>query len=147
LSLQYSVCSGSKRKMSDKYKNIIKKSNPVTSPPNSTPRRFPSYQFSWPYSYIFFSSFTFPGARYWICLLFLPRLPCHFYLVVIEQQQHAGIFFRTQRNRFRILVKMNEISLCSQFSFWLIYNQTEFFVLLQKSKTELLWRQSLITFV
>ena len=38
-------------------------------------------------SLISFSSFTFPGAPYQICLLFLAWLPCHFYLVVIEQQQ------------------------------------------------------------
>ena len=43
--------------------------------------------FSWPFSYISFSSFTSPGAPYRIFHLFLPRLPCHFYLVVIRQQQ------------------------------------------------------------
>ena len=39
-----------------------------------------------PFSYIFFSSFTFPDAPYRIFLLFLPWIPCYFYLVVIEQQ-------------------------------------------------------------
>jgi len=39
------------------------------------------------FSVISFSSFTFPGALYRIFLLFLPWLPCHFYFVVIEQQQ------------------------------------------------------------
>ena len=37
-------------------------------------------------SLISFSYFTFPGVPYRIFLLFLPWLPCHFYLVVIEQQ-------------------------------------------------------------
>ena len=32
-------------------------------------------------------SFTFPGTPYRIFLLCLPWLPCHSYLVVIEQQQ------------------------------------------------------------
>ena len=44
--------------------------------------------FSSPLSYISFSSFTFRGSPYWIFLLYLLRLPCHFYPVVIEQQQH-----------------------------------------------------------
>ena len=39
------------------------------------------------FSYISFSSFTFTGTPYRIFLLFLPWLPCHFYLVVIEQEQ------------------------------------------------------------
>ena len=44
--------------------------------------------FSWPFSYISISSFTVPvGAAYRILLLFLPWLPCHFYLVVFKQQQ------------------------------------------------------------
>ena len=30
--------------------------------------------------YISFSSFTFPGAPYWISLLYRPKFPCHFYL-------------------------------------------------------------------
>merc|ERR1719154_188239 len=33
-------------------------------------------------SLISFSSSTFPGASYRFSLLFLPFLPCHFYLVV-----------------------------------------------------------------
>jgi len=37
-------------------------------------------------SLISFLSFTFPGAPYRIFLLFLPWLPSHFNLVVIEQQ-------------------------------------------------------------
>ena len=44
--------------------------------------------------YISFSCFTSPGAAYWIFLPFLPWLPCHFYLVVIAQQQLSI------RNRF-----------------------------------------------
>ena len=43
--------------------------------------------FSWPFSYISFSSFSFPGTLYRIFLLFLPQLPCHFYHIIIEQQQ------------------------------------------------------------
>ena len=39
--------------------------------------------FSWPVSYISYSSFTFPGAPHKIFFLFLPWLPCHFYLVII----------------------------------------------------------------
>ena len=46
--------------------------------------------FSWSFSYIFFSSFTFPGAPYRIFLLLLPWLPCHLFLVVIEQQRKKG---------------------------------------------------------
>ena len=42
--------------------------------------------FTWPFSYISFSSFTFIAATYRIFLLFLPWFLCHFYLVVIEQQ-------------------------------------------------------------
>ena len=38
-------------------------------------------------SLISFASLTFPGAPYKILLLFIPWLPCHFYPVVIEQQQ------------------------------------------------------------
>ena len=41
-------------------------------------------------SLISFSSFTFPGASYQIFLLFLPWLPCHFYLIVIEQNEPNG---------------------------------------------------------
>ena len=37
--------------------------------------------------FISFSSFTFPDVPYRIFFLYLPRLPCHFYIVVIEQQQ------------------------------------------------------------
>ena len=39
-------------------------------------------------SFIYFLSFTFPGAPYWI---FFHFLPCHFYLVVIEQQQRQQV--------------------------------------------------------
>ena len=41
--------------------------------------------FSWSFSYISFSSLIFTGALYRIFLLFLPWLPCHFHLSVIEQ--------------------------------------------------------------
>ena len=41
---------------------------------------------------ISFSSLTFTCAPYRIFLLFLPCLPCHFYLAVIEQQQHSTGF-------------------------------------------------------
>ena len=46
--------------------------------------------FSWPFSYIYFSSFTFPGTPYRISFLFFCWLPCHFYLAVIEQQQQQA---------------------------------------------------------
>ena len=46
------------------------------------------------FSYISFSSFTFPGTAYRILLPFLPWLPCHFYLVIIEQQQAYCLRFR-----------------------------------------------------
>ena len=36
----------------------------------------------------------FPGAPNRIFLLFLPWLPCHFYLVVIEQQQQQQLTIR-----------------------------------------------------
>ena len=49
------------------------------------------FTFSWSFSYISFSSFTFPGAPYWIFILFLPWLPSNFYLVVIE---HTNMFHR-----------------------------------------------------
>jgi len=39
------------------------------------------------FSYISFFIFYLPDAPYRIFLLFLPWLPCHFYLVVIEQQR------------------------------------------------------------
>ena len=51
-------------------------------PPKLTPRRFPSHLLL-----DFLSSFTFPGTPYRIFLPYLPRFPCHFYLVVIEQNQ------------------------------------------------------------
>ena len=60
----------------------------VTSPPISTTGDF-RLIFSVPFSYIFFSSFTFTGAPYRIFLLFLPWFPCHSYLVVIKQQQQT----------------------------------------------------------
>ena len=53
----------------------------VTSPPNSTIGGS-RLIFSVPFSYISFSSFTFPGAPYRIFLPFLPWLTCHFYLVI-----------------------------------------------------------------
>ena len=47
------------------------------------------------FSCISFSSFTFPGALYRIFLLFLPWLPCHFYLVVITTttKTYMSFFF------------------------------------------------------
>ena len=39
-----------------------------------------------PFSCISFASFTFPGVPNWIFLLFLPWLPCHSYLVIVEQK-------------------------------------------------------------
>ena len=57
----------------------------VTSPPNSNTDGS-RLTFSVSFSYISFSYFTFPSAPYRILLLFLPWLPCHFYLAVIEQQ-------------------------------------------------------------
>ena len=54
-------------------------------------RQFPSYLLSTILLYSLYPSlisyFTFPGVPYRISLLFLPWLPCHFYLVVIEQQR------------------------------------------------------------
>ena len=41
--------------------------------------------------YISFSSFTFPGALDRIFFRFLPWLPCHFYLVVIEIQHGSEL--------------------------------------------------------
>ena len=41
-------------------------------------------------SLISFSYFTFPGAPYRIFPLFLPWLPCHIYLVVIEHKHPAA---------------------------------------------------------
>ena len=54
--------------------------------PNSIPWRLPSYLL---FTLLLYSLFIFylPGSLYWILLLYLLRLPCHFYLVVIEQQQ------------------------------------------------------------
>ena len=47
-------------------------------------RRFPSYLLS---AFLLFPFHLFlPGAPYRIFLLFLPFLPCHFYIGVIEQQ-------------------------------------------------------------
>ena len=37
-------------------------------------------------------SFSFPCAPDRIFLLYLPRLPCHLHLVVIEQQQQSGLY-------------------------------------------------------
>ena len=45
------------------------------------------------FSYISFPSFTFLGASYWIFILCLPRFPCHFYLVVIEQHQQLSFYY------------------------------------------------------
>ena len=56
----------------------------VISPPNSNTGGT-RLIISVPFSYISFSSFTFPAAPYWIFLLLLPWFHCHFYLV-IEQQ-------------------------------------------------------------
>ena len=50
------------------------------------------------FSYIFFSSFTFPGTPYRIFLLFLPWFFCHFYLVVIEQQQQLMWLVHTKKS-------------------------------------------------
>ena len=41
------------------------------------------------FSYISFSSFTFPGAPYWILLVYLPRLPYHFYLVILAENHSS----------------------------------------------------------
>ena len=48
--------------------------------------------FSSLFSYISFWSFTFSGSPYRIFLICLLRLPCHFYLV-IEQQQGKSLIF------------------------------------------------------
>ena len=39
------------------------------------------FTFSWPFSYISFSSFTFPRSQYRILFLYLLMLPCRFFLV------------------------------------------------------------------
>ena len=52
--------------------------------------------FSVPFSYISFSSFTFPGALYRISVLFLPWLPCHFYLVAITKANKGTGRFETR---------------------------------------------------
>ena len=59
----------------------------------ATPRRFPSYLLLTLLLY-FFSSFTFPGAPYRIFFPFVPRFPCHFYHVVIEQTKTNGFPFQ-----------------------------------------------------
>ena len=57
----------------------------VTSPPNSTLRRFPSYLLLTLLLYFLFI-FTFVGTPYQIFLKYLFRLPCHFLIVVIEHR-------------------------------------------------------------
>ena len=46
-----------------------------------------------PSSYISFVFLSFSCSLYWIFLLYLPRLPCDSYLVVIEQQQQQQPYF------------------------------------------------------
>ena len=55
------------------------------APPNLTPRRFPFYLILI-ILLCFLFVFHLPGAPYRIFFLFLPWLPCHFYLVASEQQ-------------------------------------------------------------
>ena len=107
----------------------------VTSPPNSTSRRF---TFNWPFSYISFSSFTFPGAPYRIFIPHLPRFPCHFYLVIEQQQQYK----HTQLSRICSLqkyisipnfIKLNQIWIVI-ILFWLTSHPTEFRLVLNKSE-------------
>ena len=57
-------------------------------PSNSTSWRFPSYLLLTLIIYFLFI-FYHPGAPYRISFLFLPSLPCHFYLVFIEQQRKS----------------------------------------------------------
>ena len=45
------------------------------------------FTLSWPFSYIYFSYFTFLSVAYRIFFQFFQWFPCHFYLVFIEQQQ------------------------------------------------------------
>ena len=73
--------------------------------------------FSWPFSYISFSSLTFPGTRYWIFLLFLPWFSCHFYLVFIEQQPSSLVLWR-------LLLKVNKNYISGQVTcsyFWVTW--------------------------
>ena len=68
------------------------------------------FTFSWPFSYIPFSSFTFTGATYRIYLLFLLWLPCRFYLVVIEQH---GIYANFTDISTAVYYKVSKIRLNS----------------------------------
>ena len=65
---------------------------PLTRVVTSPPRRFPPHLLLTLLLHFHFI-FYFPDATYWIFLLFLPWLPCHFYLVVIEQQHLIYRFF------------------------------------------------------
>ena len=48
-----------------------------------------------------FSSFTFSGAPYQIFLLFLPWLPCHFYLVITTATSKSSIYKHLVLGNFR----------------------------------------------
>ena len=75
-----------------KHSEFVPRSCPAFS---VVPRYFislPVLSSLYPFLLISFSSF-FPGAPYRISHPYLPWLPCHFYLVVIEQQHPTGFSF------------------------------------------------------
>ena len=88
--------------------------------------------FSWPFFYVSFSSFTFPSAPYQILFLYLPRLPSHFFLVVIEQQQQ--LYLHTE-NSILYLMKLNPNQIVYWTIFQLIWNQTEFHLVQSENGT------------
>ena len=71
----------------------------------------------------YISFFTFPSAPYRIFFLLLPWLPCHFYLVVIEQQQEGlhslkwiSIFFPIELNMIVVTIFLLILKLKGKFS-------------------------------
>ena len=52
------------------------------------------------FSYISFSSFSFPDSPYRIFFLNLPKHPCHLYLVVIKQQLTVG----SEHHQFKFII-------------------------------------------
>ena len=59
--------------------NIFSEFHPLASEFNFVQNES-RFTFSWPFSYISFSYFTFPGSLYQIFLQYLIGLPCHFIL-------------------------------------------------------------------
>ena len=86
----YSVFAYYMRNVQSNFRNHIIKVlvlTRFTSPPNSTPRQFPSYLLL---TLLYYFLYNHP---YWISLLFLPCLPCNSNLAVTEQQQRRCWFF------------------------------------------------------